>query len=152
MIGSIIIALLGGRADAQDPAELARWRAVVPVAIPAECRAVAEGGALRIDCGGAALLLEDAAGSDPRKIALQHQLEPFALAGLPISPTAEIDCQLLGEPARCLEVTLSIHGSRMVLRSGAREQWVGTCLYRGTVLPEVCQVVFQEALEPASEK
>ncbi|MFT5682427.1 MAG: hypothetical protein ACI8RZ_003345 [Myxococcota bacterium] len=144
-IGSIIGALLSGFASAEEPAELARWQSVVAVEVPEKCRAVGEDGGLRIDCGGAALLLETATGSDPRKVALQRQLEPFSQAGIPISPPETVPCTLVGEPAECLEVTLSIHGSEMILRSGMVDHWVGTCLYRGAEQPAVCDAVFSDS-------
>lgn len=143
-IGSIIGALLGGLASAQEPDELAQWQSVVAVVVPEKCRAVGEDGALRIDCGGSALLLEEAVGSDPRKVALQRQLEPFSMAGIPLSPPEAVACTLAGAPTECLEVTLAIHGSEMILRSGATEDWVGTCLYRGAEQPAVCEPVFSE--------
>ena len=141
-IGSIIGALLSSLASAQEPAELSQWQSVVAVTVPEGCRAVGEGGALRVDCGGAALLLEEATGSDPRKVALQRQLEPFSMAGIPVSPPEAVACTLTGTPAECLEVTLSLHGSEMVLRSGATAAWVGTCLYRGAEQPAVCDSIF----------
>ena len=144
-IGSVLAALLGSLAAAQEPPELAHWQQVLAVEVPEKCRAIGESGSLRIDCGGSALLLEPADGDDPRKLALQRQLASFSAAGVPISAPQELDCTLRGEPSRCLEVTLSIHGASMVLRSGAAEDWVATCLHRGaTTAPAVCGSVFAD--------
>ena len=144
-IGSVLAALLSNLAAAQEPPELAHWQSMLAVEVPEKCRAIGEDGALRIDCGGSALLLEKASADDPRKVALQRQLATFSAAGIPISAPQEITCSLRGEPSQCLEVTLSIHGASMILRSGAAADWVATCLYRGTTTPPaVCGSVFSE--------
>ena len=142
-IGSVLAALLSNLAAAQEPPELAHWQRMLAVEVPEKCRAIGDDGALRIDCGGSALLLEKASGDDPRKVALQRQLATFSAAGIPISAPQEIDCSLHGEPSQCLQVNLSIHGASMILRSGASADWVATCLYRGTdTPPAVCGSVF----------
>ena len=77
-IGSVLAALLGSLAAAQEPPELAHWQQILAVEVPEKCRAIGESGSLRIDCGGSALLLEPADGDDPRKLALQHSLRAVA--------------------------------------------------------------------------
>lgn len=144
-IGSVLAALLSNLAAAQEPPELAHWQSILAFEVPEKCRAAGDDGALRIDCGGSALLLETLSGDDPRKVALQRQLTTFSAAGIPIAAPQESACSLRGEPSQCLEVTLSIHGASMILRSGATADWVATCLYRGTTtLPVVCETVFSD--------
>lgn len=141
--GSMLAVILSNLAAAQEPPELEHWKGKLAIEVPETCRAIGEDGALRIDCGGSALLLEPASGDDPRQIALQRQLDVFSQAGISIPPPKEVSCSLSDAPGECLEVTLSIHGSSMILRSGATADWVATCLHRGTTtLPAVCTPVF----------
>ena len=141
--GSMLAVILSNLAAAQEPPELELWRGKLAIQVPETCRAIGEDGALRIDCGGSALLLEPASGEDPRQVALQRQLDVFSQAGISIPAPKAVSCSLSDAPSECLEVTLSIHGSSMILRSGATADWVATCLHRGTItLPAVCTSVF----------
>lgn len=135
----------------EDSVSLETWmdRLGAP-SLPASCRVDASSAQLRIDCGGAALLMAPVlGGADARKTAVEAQLAPFAEAGMEIVPPASRSCVIGGVVQECLEARVRTPGGpAMVLLSGTdpSASWVGTCLHRQEELPEVCASVF--SLEP----
>lgn len=145
------IVWMGAALGATDGVSLETWmdRLGTPD-LPEACRVDASNQQLRIDCGGAALLMAPAgADADARQAALEAQLAPFADAGMEIVPPAQRSCMVGGVVRDCLEARVQTPGGpSMILISGMdpSASWVGTCLHRQDSLPEVWRSIF--SLEP----
>ena len=147
---SCVLALMGAVSSAQASTMEARWEQIVSAA-PASCRVAADAAAVRIDCGGTALLLEATDSErDPRRAALERQLAPFrGTPGVTIRPPMERACTVEGVMVDCLSVEVQVQGGGSIEMTSARPPhagWVGTCLRRGSAPAAVCEPVF--LLEP----